>query len=254
MKLAIVGKGGIGKSSICAGLALWLAEQGRQVWAVDADPNTTLGYALGWPEALLAGIRPLSEMRDMLAKRATGGSASRAIFSLAPPVADIIADFAVERNGISLMTMGTVVEAGGGCLCPENATLKTILRELVAEDADILVDMVAGLEHLGRGTAMAMHGLLAVTDATAPGLRSVTRMQRLAEDLGLHPVLVAANRVRSERDLELITQAVSPLPVVGTVSYHEAIQAEGVFSGPAGGAVRDEIALLAAAIDSTLGE
>ncbi len=254
MKVAIAGKGGIGKSTICAGLALWLAEQGRRPWTVDADPNTTLGYALGWPEELLAAIRPLSEMRDMLAKRATGGSESRAMFSLSPPVADLIADYAVERDGIKLMAMGTVTEGGAGCLCPENATLQTILRELVEEDADILVDMVAGLEHLGRGTVTAMDGLVAVTDATAPALRSVSRMQRLAADLKLQPVIVAANRVRAESEIDKIARAVSPLPVVGVISYHEAIQAEGVFSGPAGAAFRREIGALAEAIDSALAE
>ncbi len=253
MKIAVAGKGGIGKSTICAGLTLWLAEQGRRPYAVDADPNSTLGYALGWPADLLATMRPLSDMRDLLAKRATGGADSAAIFALSPPVSDLIADYTLERDGIRLLAMGTVTEGGAGCMCPENATLKTILRELVDEDTDIVVDMVAGLEHLGRGTAQAMHGLVIVTDSTTPSLRSVGRIRSLADDLHLQPTLVVANRVRAESEMDRIAAAVAPLPVVGAISYHEGIQAEGVFSGSTAQAFRQEIAVLAGALDAVLG-
>ncbi|MFO7947617.1 MAG: ArsA-related P-loop ATPase [Armatimonadota bacterium] len=251
MKIAIGGKGGVGKSTISAGISLWLSSQGRDVWAVDADPNTTLGYALGWSEDVVDAIQPLSAMRDMLADRATGGG-NRSVFALSPPVADIIENYSVRHNGITLMTMGTVTEGGTGCMCPENATLKTILRELVDEDADIVVDMVAGLEHLGRGTAGAMNGLVVVTDPTAPGMRSVRRMHKLAEDLRLDPVVVIANRVRDSADLKKVEQGVAPLPVVGTISYHDRLQAEGVFDGPAGEKFRAEIGDIVEALEADL--
>jgi CO dehydrogenase maturation factor len=252
LKIAIAGKGGVGKTTLSAGLSLHLAKQGREVWAVDADPNTTLGYALGWPEQVVDDIRPLSEMRDMLSGRATAGTGNRSVFSLSPPVSDLITDYSVERDGITLLTMGTVTEGGTGCMCPENATLKTILRELVDEDVDLIVDMVAGLEHLGRGTAGAMHGLVAVTDPTAPGMRSVRRIRDLAADLGLDPVVVVGNRCRDGDDVERIRQEVDPLPVVGTVSYYERLQAEGVFSGPQGGAFSQEIGEVATALEKRL--
>jgi CO dehydrogenase maturation factor len=252
MKLAIAGKGGVGKTTICAGLALWLAEQGRKPCVVDADPDNTLGYALGWPAEMLAGVRPLSEMRDLLAERA-GGKEGGGLFALSPPVSDLIADYTLAHGGVRLLVMGTVVQGGAGCLCPENATLRAILRELVAEEEDLLVDMVAGLEHLGRGTAAAMQGLLIVTDATAPALRTVGRIQRLAEDLRLKPLLVAANRVREEKEVEQVAEAVAPLPVVGHISYHQGLRPEGVFGGPAGPAFRSEIGRLAQALDAVCG-
>ena len=253
MKIAIAGKGGVGKTTLSAGLSLHLADQDGEVWAVDADPNTTLGYALGWPEELVDDIRPLSEMRDILAERATGGSGNRSVFSLSPPVSDLIHEYSVTREGITLLTMGTVTEGGTGCMCPENATLKTILRELVDEDVDLIVDMVAGLEHLGRGTAGALHGLVAVTDPTAPGMRSVRRIRDLAEDLGLEPLVVVGNRCRDEDDLERIRQEVDPLPVVGAISYHQRLQPEGVFSGPDGDEFRQEIDSIATALQQHLG-
>jgi CO dehydrogenase maturation factor len=250
MKLAIAGKGGVGKSTISAGLTLWLGEQGRQPYAVDADPDNTLGYALGWPPDLLAQVKPLSELRDLLAERAGRAPGSGGMYSLSPEVTDLIADYTLTRDGIRLLVMGTVVEGGAGCLCPENSTLKALLRELVDTEADVLVDMVAGLEHLGRGTVSAMSGLVAVTDATLPALRSVQRLRSLAEDLGLRPVVVVANRIRHPEEVEQIRQAVAPLPVIGTVGYYEGLPAEGVFSGAAGASFRRDIEALAPALDA----
>ena len=250
MKLAIAGKGGVGKSTISAGLALWLAQQGRSPYVVDADPDNTLGYALGWPPDLLAQVKPLSELRDLLAERAGRAPGSGGMFALSPEVADLISDYTMLHDGLRLLVMGTVVEGGAGCLCPENATLKAILRELVDTEADLLVDMVAGLEHLGRGTVAVMSALVVVTDATGPALRSVQRIKALADDLGLQPVVVVANRVRNATELAHITEVLAPLPVVGAVGYHEGLPAEGVFSGPAGAAFRRDIATLAPVLDS----
>jgi CO dehydrogenase maturation factor len=250
MKLALAGKGGVGKSTLSAGLALWLAAQGREPYIVDADPDNTLGYALGWPRELLAQIKPLSELRDLLAERAGREPGSGGMYSLAPEVTDLIADYTLTREGLRLMVMGTVVEGGAGCLCPENSTLKAILRELAATQTDLLVDMVAGLEHLGRGTVSDLSGLVAVTDATAPALRSVERIKGLADDLGLQPVVVVANRIRNESELENVKKTLAPLPVIGAVGYHEGLPAEGVFSGAAGEAFRRDIEALAPALDA----
>lgn len=253
MKIAVAGKGGVGKSSICAGLLLSLAEKGRRPFGVDADPNSTLGYAMGWPDELLSSLPPLSELRDVLAKRATGGTDNRAMFSLSPPVSDLIADHTLEHDGIRLLVMGTVNEGGSGCLCPENATLKATLRELVHEQSDVVVDMVAGVEHLGRGTAADMSALVVVTDPSGPALRSVDRIHRLARDLKLDPVVVVANRVRWPEEMERISEQVSPLPLIGAVSYHEGLQSEGVFSGSAGHAFSAQSRALVAALDDFVG-
>lgn len=252
MKVALAGKGGVGKTTICAGLGLWLAEQGRAPYLVDADPNACLGYALGWPPAELAAIRPLCELRDLLAERAGQGQQGGGLFSLSPPVTDLIADHTLTHEGLRLMTMGTVTEGGAGCMCPENATLKAILRELVEEAEDLLVDMCAGLEHLGRGTAAALQGLVVVTDPGGTSVRSVDRIRRLAQDLNLEPIVVVANRAGTPAEIESIAQAVAPLPVVGAISSHPGLQAEGVFSGPAREAFRREVAALAAGLESAL--
>jgi CO dehydrogenase maturation factor len=250
MKLAIAGKGGVGKSTISAGLGLWLAAQGRNPYVVDADPDNTLGYALGWPAEMLAQVKPLSELRELLAERAGREPGSGGMFSLSPEVTDLIADYTLAHNGLRLLVMGTVVEGGAGCLCPENSTLKALLRELVATETDLLVDMVAGLEHLGRGTVTDMSGLVAVTDATMPALRSVQRIKALADDLGLAPVVVVANRIRHPEEVEQIRQIVAPLPVVGQVGYYEGLPSEGVFSGSAGGAFRSDIEALGPVLDA----
>lgn len=197
MKLAVSGKGGVGKTTMTALLARRLAERGRRVLAVDADPNANLAATLGFPKP--ASIVPIIEMKELIAERmGTKRGAVGAYFRLNPRVDDLPAKYCVVHDGVRLIVMGTVTRGGAGCACPENAFLKALLDHiLLGPDEDVLVDMEAGLEHFGRATAAAADGLIVVVD---PGLRSIEtldRIRRLAGDIGIRRLWVVANRVGS---------------------------------------------------------
>ncbi len=233
MKIAVAGKGGVGKTTISAGLCLLMAQQERNPRAVDADPNNCLGYALGFPPELLDDLTPLSEMRALLAERAGSKPGQGGMFILAPPIADLITRYEISYEGISLLVMGAVDEGGSGCMCPENATLRTILRELAAEDRDLVVDMVAGLEHLGRGTAEAVDGLLAVAQPTGAAMRTVRRIIRLAADIGIQRIWILGNNATDEREADLIRRSFSDLPVIGVLPHYDGLVSEDGFEDPA---------------------
>jgi len=223
LKIAIAGKGGVGKTTLSAVLARSLAGVGRRVLAVDADPNNCLGRALGFPEAVLAALTPLSEMRGLLAQRA-GVARGGGFFALSPPVADLVAQFQVEHGGISLLVMGTVDEPGAGCVCPESAVLKAVLRHLVSiQDLSIVADMEAGLEHLGRGTAQHLGALLVVVEPTLASARSAVRIARLAEGLHLRLPGVVLNKVSSPDDQQRLRPHLGEIPVVAALPYDPAV-------------------------------
>ena len=197
VKLAIAGKGGVGKTTLSAALAQGLAGAEARVLAVDADPNNCLGRALGFPEELLASVRPLSEMRDLLAGLAGTGDGG-GFFAINPPVERLLPDYQVVHRGVSLLVMGTVDEPGAGCVCPESAVLKALVRHLVGlEGLSLVMDMEAGLEHLGRGTARDVGALLIVAEPTAASARTAVRLARLARGLGLRVPGLVLNKVPS---------------------------------------------------------
>lgn len=239
MKLAVAGKGGVGKTTICAGLALALAEQGEQVMAVDADPNNCLGYALGIPAEKLEGIKPISDMKELLEERA--GSKGGGVYNLAPEVADLIDRFKVSWGKVDLLVMGTIDRGGGGCACPLNSALKQLLRELVALPASVLVDMEAGLEHLGRGTAAAVNAFLVVVDASPAALRTAHRISELAADLGVRNIQAIGNRVSTAEERQVIQDSLRAIPLVGCVSMHHGLSEQGVFSGEAGQGLKEDL-------------
>lgn len=215
LKLSVAGKGGVGKTTVSAGLALALADRGETVLAVDGDSNNCLGYALGFPPDQLTSLRPLAEMRKELEERAQPGLPGA--YLLAPPVADLIDKYSVIGGNLRLLVMGTIGEAGSGCACPLNAALRQVLRELVKRPEAMLVDMEAGIEHLGRGTAAALDTMLLVAEPAGPSLRTCARIARLAGELGVTRVAVVANKVRGEEDIEIVRGGIGDLPLAGSV-------------------------------------
>lgn len=252
MRIAIAGKGGVGKTTVAAGLCLLMAERGRSPWAIDADPNNCLGYALGFPQDLLDDVRPLSEMRELLAKRAGSEPGAGGMFALNPEVTDLIADYEIKNRNVSLLVMGAVEEGGTGCMCPENATLRAILRELVDEERDLVVDMVAGLEHLGRGTAQAVDGLLIVTRPASSALRTVQRVIRLAEDIGITRVWAVGNDASSEQETTNIREALAPVPVLGILPHYERLSDEDVFARMAGQDLKSDLSQILTKLEEQL--
>ena len=167
MKLAITGKGGVGKTTLASTLARLYADEGRTVLAADVDPDANLGLALGLSQEEVDAIVPISKMRTLVEER-TGANAANKFFKLNPYVADIPDTFSKEINGVKLLVMGTVDVGGSGCVCPEHVMLKAILSALTYRKNDVVImDMEAGLEHLGRGTAANMDQFIVVTTTSS---------------------------------------------------------------------------------------
>jgi CO dehydrogenase maturation factor len=225
MKLAIAGKGGVGKTTLSAALARSLAQAGERVVAVDADPNNCLGRALGFPEELLDHIVPLSEMKEMLAERA-GTDQGGGFFALDPPVEDLLDRFGVQHDGVSLLVMGTVDEPGAGCVCPESAVLKALVRHLAgSEGLPLVMDMEAGLEHLGRGTARYIGSLLIVAEPTAASARTAARIGKLARGLGLRVPGVVLSKVSSADAEAKVQPYLSGIGTLASLPMDEAVGA-----------------------------
>lgn len=219
LKIAVSGKGGVGKTTVAALLASQYARDGRRVIAVDVDPASSLPSALGIPKAVREGIVPLSQMLDVIEERtgARPGEGYGGMFSLTPRVDDLADRYAVEgADGVRVLVLGTIKAPGSGCFCPESSLLKSLLHHLVLEDDHLLIlDMEAGLEHIGRSTAAAVDVMLVVVE---PGQRSVetaTRIASMARELGVKRVCAVLNKVSSPRQQAEVSELlkVSGLPL-----------------------------------------
>jgi CO dehydrogenase maturation factor len=224
-KVAVAGKGGVGKTTFSALLAYVLAAEGQKVYAIDADPNATLGQALGFPRDLLARLVPIIDMKDLVEER-TGArpGESGAYFRLNPRVDDIPARFSVEHRSIRLLEMGAVRGAGAGCVCPENSMVRALVSHLMLREHEtVLLDMVAGLEHLGRGTASSVDAMFVVAE---PGQRSLTvaaDIARMASDIGIPKIWAVANKIREEGDLGYVQENLGGLALAGWLPRDERV-------------------------------
>ncbi|MFR2093979.1 MAG: AAA family ATPase [Oscillospiraceae bacterium] len=199
MKLAITGKGGVGKTTLASTLARLYADEGRPVLAADVDPDANLGLALGMSQEEVDSIVPISKMRTLVEER-TGANEANKFFKLNPFVSDIPEKYAHEINGVKLLVMGTVDVGGSGCVCPEHVMLKALLSALTYRKDDVVImDMEAGLEHLGRGTAANMDQFLVVVEPGARSVQTYGNVKRLAKDLGITRVRVWQTRSRRRR-------------------------------------------------------
>ena len=196
MKIAISGKGGVGKSTVAGTLSLLWAVAGRRVLAVDADPDANLASALGLPPGLRARVRTIAQERGLIEER-TGAKVRQfgQMFKLNPEVADIAERYAVRHAGVDLLVLGAVRHAAGGCACPESVLLKSLVLHLVLQPGDtVVLDMEAGIEHLGRGTAMGVDLMMAVVEPGRRSLETAHRIRRMAGDLGIRRFGVVLNK------------------------------------------------------------
>lgn len=218
LKIAFGGKGGVGKTTLTSLLARSLAsDEGNNVIAVDADPVANMAAALGIPEE--SPITPISELSDFIAERtgATPGSMG-SFFSLNPKVDDIPDRFSLEKDGVKLLVMGTIQSGGSGCICPASTVLKALMNHLVLYQEDIvLMDMEAGVEHLGRATSSSMDALVIVVNPGARSRAAAPKIKKLGEDIGIENILVIGNRVRDDRDREIIRQSIPEQEILGFV-------------------------------------
>jgi CO dehydrogenase maturation factor len=223
MKIAIGGKGGVGKTLLAALLSKVFTESGYSVIAIDADPDGNLAATLGFPHP--EQIVPISEMSSLIEER-TGAKPgeSGGFFKLNPKVDDLPDEYSQEHRGIKLMVMGRLKKGGSGCYCPENALLRALVSHLLlARDEVVILDMEAGIEHLGRATAKAVDKLIIVVE---PGRRSVDsayRVNKLAKDIGLDNIAVVGNKIRSPEDKEFLISSLTGFEFLGFVPYDQAI-------------------------------
>jgi len=217
LKLAITGKGGVGKTTLAALLAHAFVERGQKVLAIDADPATGLAAACGVPPEQAAEIVPVSDMEDLIYER-TGARKGEigGFFKLNPRVDDIPDRFAVSQDGIRILTMGTVKTGGTGCLCPENALLRSLVTHLLLRRDEVLIlDMEAGVEHLGRGTAGAVDAFIVVVEPGRRSIQTAYTIRSLAADLGIDRIYAVGNKVSSEADEAFIAEQLPGFEILG---------------------------------------
>ncbi|OIQ60385.1 septum site-determining protein MinD [Moorella thermoacetica] len=228
MKLAISGKGGVGKTTIAAGLIKYFADQGYQVYAVDADPDTSLGMVLGLPEERLGTLKPIVDMRQIIAER-TGGEG--AFFSLNPEVDSLLEDFTIKKDNILFLKMGAIKPGGSTCYCRENTVLNAMINSLLLKRREMVVlDMGAGIEHLTRGTARGVDTMLIVTEPTLVSIQTARVIQKLASELGIEQIKFIGNKLHHPRDEEFILNHLPSDDVIGLIPFQPAIldQAAGI--------------------------
>ncbi|MBD3206764.1 AAA family ATPase [Candidatus Bathyarchaeota archaeon] len=229
MKLAIAGKGGVGKTFTSATLSRLLAKEGYSVLAVDADPNFNLAYALGIDREKADRIRPLTENNELIREK-TGVSAEEAyspVFNMTPTVSDIVDRFGVDApEGVKLLVMGTVKGGGTGCMCGANALLRVLIQHMLIQRGEILImDMVAGLEHLGRGTARRMDAMLVVVEPRMKSMDTIRRILRLAEEIEIKEIMAIGNKISNEREEKFIREHMKKfgIPIVAMIPYDEKV-------------------------------
>ena len=226
MKIAISGKGGVGKTTLVACLSKYYARKNYKVIAVDADPDANLASALGLDYKDVLKVVPLIEMKNLIEER-TGAKPGGygAFFKLNPKVDDIPEKFGIDIGGVRLLVAGTIKAGGSGCYCPENVLLKNLFRYLVISREEIVIlDMEAGIEHLGRGTCENMDALIIVVE---PGLRSVQTawsVRKMSQDLGIKDLYIVVNKIRNYEEEKLIKDSLEDFVILGKLPYSDSVR------------------------------
>jgi CO dehydrogenase maturation factor len=221
MKLAISGKGGVGKSTLAAVLAQLLAREGKRVLAVDADPDANFASALGIPEELQKNIIPISERIALIEER-TGAKVKSygQMFKLNPNVADVAAQCALTYDNVALLVLGAIDKGGSGCACPESVFIRALVSDLILQKDDaVIMDMEAGVEHLGRATVRGVDALVVVVEPGVRAIECAKKIIRMAADIGLTRLKLVANKVANVEDERFIREAFPSHELIGTIPF-----------------------------------
>ncbi|MBL1244364.1 MAG: AAA family ATPase [Sulfurimonas sp.] len=225
MKIAITGKGGVGKTTISGILARLFANEGSNVLAVDADPDANLASALGISEAEYKKIIPFSKMKELAEERTGAEEGYGSYFILNPKVDDLPDKYCLEHQGVKLLVMGTVDQGGSGCVCPEHTLLKRLMKHLLIERKDaVIMDMEAGIEHLGRGTAESVDALIVVVEPGRRSIQTAEQIKKLAHDIGIQNIYLVGSKIRDEKDLQFIKDHLAGFELLGSVSLSEEVK------------------------------
>lgn len=219
MKIAVSGKGGVGKTTFASFLIKALALDGKKVLAIDADPDANLAQALGVQNS--NQIVPISQMKELIEERTEAKIGSMgAFFKLNPKVDDLPEKLSVVVDGVKVMVMGGVKKGGSGCICPESTLLKTLVSHIVlARDEAVILDMEAGLEHLGRATAMSVDQLIVVVEPGRRSIETAYQIKKLAGDIGLKKLSFVGNKIRSDSDKAFLMEQMPEFRFLGFVPY-----------------------------------
>lgn len=223
MKLAVSGKGGVGKTTFSALLIRTLNDAGKRILAIDADPDANLAAALGIEGA--EQITPISEMKELIFERTEARPGSiGGFFKLNPRVDDLPDALSVKLDNIKLMRLGGVKKGGAGCICPESTLLRALINHIVlARDEVVVMDMEAGIEHLGRATAKAVDRLIVVVE---PGRRSIDtagHIQKLASEIGLNQISLIGNKIRGDKDKQFLREHLAQFDFLGFLPYDDTL-------------------------------
>ena len=226
MKIAITGKGGTGKTTVAGILAHCFNNDGYRVLAVDADPDANLASAIGVPEEQSSSIIPISEQRKLIKER-TGATPRQfgQLFKMNPKVDDIPDEFCIDFQGMKLLIMGAVRKGGGGCACPENVLLRSLLSEIILNrDEVVIVDMEAGIEHLGRGTGRSIDKMLIIVEPGSRSINTARTIMKLAVEIGIQSFGIIGNKIQDEKQKLWIYKYFSADQILGMISYHDLIR------------------------------
>lgn len=221
MKIAVSGKGGVGKTTIAAALTKLLARTYECVYAIDADPDACLAAAVGLPEEVIANLTPIIEMKDLISEKSGGDGA---YFTLNPDMDDVLENYSIKMGNIRFMRMGGIKQGGSACYCRENSFLSALVSSLLFEKKSaVVMDMGAGIEHLTRGTARGVDYMLIVVEPGKNSVNTAKLVQKLAGDLGIKKMGIVANKIRSEKEKEFIRQHFREEEILGFIPFDEEI-------------------------------
>jgi len=222
MKVAISGKGGVGKTTLAGVMARMLSADGRKVLAIDADPDSNFASAIGLDKETLAKLTPIASMTSLIEERTGAKKGSFGpMFKLNPKVDDLPDEMGVLYEGVKLLLLGCIPQGGGGCFCPENVLLKNLVRHLLVQREEaLIIDMEAGLEHLGRGSTGYVDALIIVVEPGQRAINTARQIRRLGQDLHIKKMMIVGNKVTSDDDRRMIQESLSDFPVLGYMSFN----------------------------------
>jgi CO dehydrogenase maturation factor len=224
LKIAISGKGGVGKSTVTSIIASEFKKNGSKVILIDADPDMNLATILGFPDA--DKVTPIIELKELIAERTESKPGTSApVFKMNPKVDDIPDEYSLKKDDMKLMVMGSVRHGGAGCACPQNAFLKQLLGHLILlRDEVVILDMEAGIEHLGRATTGNVDVLLVIVEPSNTSLETAHRIKKLSIDIGIKTLGMIANKVDTEEDLAFIKEKVTDISLLGHLSFSSEVR------------------------------